>query len=116
MGQDNDIRVHHGQERGAQLNVLEITAVAFFLARQGAGGTRSNQAREVQRHTWRYQLHHLRLHRRIARRHQKAEPCSPAHHGLYSYWSMSLWHVSHKGFTVASRKKRVSARAVGCIV
>src|SRR4030095_1041090 len=90
MSQDNDIRVHHGQERGALLNVLEITAVAFFLARQGAGGTCSDQAREVQRHTWRHQLHHLWLHRRIARRHQKAEPGSPAHHSLYSYNLLSI--------------------------
>jgi hypothetical protein len=32
------------------------------------------------------------------------------------YWSMSLWHVSHNGFTVDSRKKRVSTLAVGCTV
>src|SRR4030095_5893454 len=65
MGQDNDRRVHHSQERGALLNVLEITAVAFFLTRQGTGGTCSDQAREVQRHAWRHQLHHLWLHRPI---------------------------------------------------
>src|SRR2546428_12549987 len=93
-----------------------ITAVAFLLPGQGAGEIRSAQAREVERHPWRRQLHHLRLYGRIARRHQKAESCSPAHHGLYSYCSISLWHVSHNGFTAGSRKKRVSALAVGCTV
>ena len=39
MGQNNDLRVHHSQERGALLNVLKITTVAVFLARQGTIGT-----------------------------------------------------------------------------
>ena len=84
MGDDDDARLDHRQQRDAAVEVVDHDAVAFFLAVERTGDAARHHALEMHRHAFGRERDHLRLDGRVARRHQKPEPRSPAYHGVSS--------------------------------
>src|ERR1051325_9724960 len=66
-------RLHHGEERHVLVEVRDLASVALILAAVRSGLAVRHHAREVHRDALGREADHLRLHGRVAGRHEEAD-------------------------------------------
>ena len=80
VGKHDDVGLHHGEERGAFVDVLDLAAVALLLSVMGSRRSTGDEPREMHRHARRRHRDQFRLDRGVARRDEEPQTRAPSLH------------------------------------